>query len=102
MSHTPKPPLSLDSEGDIIDADGQLLAVTTVAGKKLAPLLIEALETFNLLRELNMGTVAVALEYIGQETWQAYDTMNNRGIADGETPLQTMQAAKKVLTEVTP
>jgi hypothetical protein len=62
-----------------------------------------ALKAMNLIRDLNMESVAgVALEFIGADTWQAYDTMTRQPIADGETPLQAMQAAKKVLTEVTP
>ena len=40
--HIPRPPLSLDSDGDIFDAEGHLLAVIGVDGKSLTNVFLAA------------------------------------------------------------
>ena len=41
-NHNPQLPLSLDSDGDILDAEGHLLAVIAVGGKSLTSVFLAA------------------------------------------------------------
>ena len=64
------------------------------ASEKNAKAEHDALKAIDLLHDLQMESVeSVALEYIGADTWQAYDTTACHPIADGSTPLEAMQAA---------
>jgi hypothetical protein len=50
--HTPQPPLSLDSEGDIIDAEGHLLAVITLGGKSLTNMFLASPDLLEFARQV--------------------------------------------------
>ncbi len=49
-NHTPRLPLSLDSDGDILDAEGHLLAVIAVGGKSLTNVFLAAPDLLAALR----------------------------------------------------
>jgi hypothetical protein len=50
--HTPLLPLSLDSDGDIIDAEGHLLAVITVGGKSLTSVFLASPDLLEFARQV--------------------------------------------------
>lgn len=52
MKHVPRLPLSLDSEGDIVDSDGHLLAVVAVAGTELKGVFLAAPDLLSFAKQV--------------------------------------------------
>jgi hypothetical protein len=50
--YIPRPPLSLDSDGDILDAEGHLLAVIGVDGKSLTNVFLAALDLLEFAQQV--------------------------------------------------
>jgi hypothetical protein len=50
--HTPHLPLSLDSDGDIVDAEGHLLAVIAVGGKSLTNVFLASPDLLEFARQV--------------------------------------------------